>query len=80
MPKELNTEEFLRWLRRQGARIRVDKAHGKGSHMTIELDDKTTTLIHRAGRSVIGKGLMRAMLNDLGIERMPGARARKKRK
>ena len=77
MPKILNTEEFLRWLRKHDSRITVDKGRGKGSHMTIRLGDRTTTLVQRAGRKVIGKGLVRKMLNDLGIEQMPGARPRK---
>jgi mRNA interferase HicA len=61
--------EFLRKLRalarKRGVLISFDKKHGKGSHGTLYYDGRRTTL--KDPKKEIGKGLLRAMLDDLGL-------------
>ncbi len=61
--------EFLRKLkglaRRRGVPVAFDKKHGKGSHGTLTYGERRTTL--KDPKKEIGKGLLNAMLNDLGL-------------
>ncbi len=62
--------EFLRRLNRfgraRGLDVRVDEKRGKGSHATVYLGERHTTLKDR--KKELGKGLLRAMLGDLGVD------------
>jgi hypothetical protein len=61
--------EFLRRLkelaRKRGVPVTFDKKHGKGSHGTLYYGSRRTTLKDR--KKEIGKGLLNAMLSDLGL-------------
>lgn len=61
--------EFLRKLRDlaryRGVQVSFDKKHGKGSHGTLYYGDRRTTL--KDLKKEIGKGLLAAMLSDLGL-------------
>lgn len=62
--------EFLRRLNRygraHGLQVRLDEKRGKGSHATLYLGERYTVLKDR--KKELGKGLLRAMLNDLGVD------------
>jgi len=47
--------------------VRFDQRHGKGSHGTLWYGGRKTVLKDR--RKEIGKGLLHAMLKQLGLER-----------
>ncbi|MGH6974818.1 MAG: type II toxin-antitoxin system HicA family toxin [Stellaceae bacterium] len=61
--------EFLRKLkdlaRSRGVPVAFDKKHGKGSHGTLTYGERRTTL--KDLKKEIGKGLLNAMLSDLGL-------------
>ena len=61
--------EFLKKLRkyakRNGMAIELDNKRGKGSHGTVYLGGRFTTLKDR--KKEIGPGLLAKMLNDLGV-------------
>jgi mRNA interferase HicA len=63
----MNGNEFVRAIKRigkeRGVGVRLDKAHGKGSHGTLFLGDRRTTVKH----SEIGPGLLAKMLRQLGL-------------
>jgi len=65
----LNGHEFLRLLKRygrsRGLKVEMDEKRGKGSHATVFLGDRYTVLKDR--KKELGKGLLRAMLSDLGV-------------
>lgn len=65
----MNGEEFIRrvrrYARRRGLAIEIDYRQGKGIHATLYLGDHRTTV----KQSEIGRGLLAAMLRDLGIDR-----------
>jgi len=67
----LNGNEVLRKLHRlgrtRGTEVRVDQRHGKGSHATLFYGRRKTIL--KDPKKEIGAGLLRAMLNDLGLTR-----------
>jgi mRNA interferase HicA len=60
--------EFLRKIRKlaraRGVPISFDRKHGKGSHGTLHDGPQRTTL--KDHEKEIGKGLLGAMLSDLG--------------
>lgn len=66
----MNGNEFLKKLKalakQQGVSVYLDTPHGKGSHATLHYGDRRTTLKDR--KKEIGKGLLRSMLVDLGID------------
>jgi mRNA interferase HicA len=65
----MNGNELIKRLNRLGKRQRVAvryKAHGKGSHGRIYFGERFATLKDR--KKEIGKGLLRAMCNQLGID------------
>ncbi len=66
----MNGAEFLKRLRRYGkGRDLVPEfvaRRGKGSHGTVYMGRNRTTLKDR--KKEIGKGLLAAMLDDLGID------------
>jgi mRNA interferase HicA len=53
--------------RRRGIVVTFDPAHGKGSHGRLYFGDRFTTLKDR--RKEIGPGLLKAMLDQLGLRR-----------
>jgi len=63
--------EFLRRINRLGREwgivVRFDQRHGKGSHGTLHLGSRKTTL--KDLRKEIGTGLLHAMLGQLGLSR-----------
>ena len=64
----MNGKEFIRRVRKlgraKGIAVSIDKAHGKGSHQTLFYGASKTTVKH----GEIGKGLLHAMLKQLGIQ------------
>jgi predicted RNA binding protein YcfA (HicA-like mRNA interferase family) len=57
----------LRWLgRRRGVRVRYEPGLGKGSHGRVWFETASTTL--KDPKKELGKGLLRDMCRDLGIE------------
>lgn len=64
----MNGTEFIKRAKKlakeQGIECRFEKKRGKGSHGTLYYGDKKTTVKH----SEIGKGLLSAMLKQLGIK------------
>jgi len=66
----MNGSEFLRRLkqiaRRDGRAFWFDVTQGKGSHGTVHLGGRSTTLKDR--KKEISKGLLRQMLKDLDID------------
>lgn len=65
----MNGNELLRKLKKtaknRGVEIRQVKAHGKGSHTTLYFGDRRTTM--KDPKKEIGKGLLKAMLEQLGL-------------
>ena len=65
----MNGNELLRRLGRlaktRGVKVTVDRRQGKGSHATLRFAGKKTTL--KDLKKEIGPGLLRAMLNDIGL-------------
>ena len=65
----MNGTEFARrakrYARNAGLEFRFDQSEGKGSHGRLYLGGKTTFV----KRSEIGKGLLAAMLKELGIRK-----------
>jgi hypothetical protein len=61
--------EFVRKVRKLGRKRKVmvmfDAGHGKGSHGRLYFGARFTTLKDR--RKEIGPGLLKAMLNQLGL-------------
>ena len=68
--KTVTGSEFLRKLhhlaRDRGLRFQYDPSLGKGSHGRVWLGAASTTL--KDPKKELGKGLVRAMCNDLEIE------------
>ncbi len=50
-----------------GEHLEFIKKHGKGSHGTICLGERCTTMKDR--KKEIGKGLLNAMLEQLGVDK-----------
>ena len=67
----INGNELLKLLRelgkRRGVEVYIKKRHGKGSHATLYFGDSRTTIKDR--KKKIGKGLLKSMLTDLGIDK-----------
>ena len=65
----MNGHEFERKVRRAGRErgmpVTFDPGPGKGSHGRLYFGDRFTTLKDR--RKEIGPGLLKAMLNQLGL-------------
>lgn len=66
----MNGNEFLKRLKAHAnatdADLRFVAKRGKGSHGTVYVNDRFTVLKDR--KKEIGKGLLRSMLADLGID------------
>ena len=67
----MNGNEFERKIkkigRRRGVTVTFDSGHGKGSHGRLYYGGRFTTLKDR--RKEIGPGLLKAMLDQLGLMR-----------
>jgi mRNA interferase HicA len=67
----MNGKEFERWIRKlgraRGVPVSFDSGHGKGSHGRLYYGGRFTTLKDR--RKEIGPGLLKAMLDQLGLKR-----------
>ena len=63
--------ELLRRLKKiakeRGLRLNLIRERGKGSHATLYLGDRFTVIKDR--KKEIGPGLLRKMLNDLGLDK-----------
>ena len=61
--------DFIRRIRRlgrsRGVAVSFDQRHGKGSHGTLYYGNRKTTVKDR--KKEIGPGLLRAMLEQLGL-------------
>ena len=68
----MNGNELLKKLKRfardRHPRLEIISTRGKGSHVTLVLGDRSTTLKDR--RKEIGPGLLRSMLRDLGVDHL----------
>jgi mRNA interferase HicA len=53
--------------RERGLKVVFEKSHGKGSHGTLWLGDRKTTVKDR--KKEIGAGLLAAMLDQLGVSK-----------
>jgi mRNA interferase HicA len=64
----MNSRGKIRKLgRRRGVHVSFDSGHGKGSHGRLYYGDRFTTLKDR--KKEIGPGLLKAMLDQLGLTR-----------
>ena len=65
----MNGTEFVRrakrYARKFGLTFRFDRSVGKGSHGRLHIGGRFTTVPRRE----LGKGLLAAMLKDLGMDR-----------
>ena len=65
----MNGKKFIskarQWARKEGLEIRFVASEGPGSHGTLYVGDRKTTVKDR--KKEIGKGLLDKMLADLGI-------------
>ena len=66
----MNGREFLkrveRWAALRGLTVVFDRSHGKGSHGRLFVGARFTTV--KDLKREIGKGLLRSMAKDLGID------------
>lgn len=60
-------ERARRWAKTRGLEVRFVASEGPGSHGTINVGERKTTVKDR--KKEIGKGLLAKMLGDLGIEK-----------
>ncbi len=63
----MNAQELKRYLAKQGCTFEVHK--GGSGHLTVRLGDRKTQLPTHGGRKELGKGLVQAILKDLGLEK-----------
>ena len=67
----MNGRQFIarvrKWARYRNVEVRFVASEGPGSHSTLYVGDRKTTVKDR--RKEIGKGLLGKMLVDLGIDR-----------
>lgn len=67
----MNGNEFLKMIKRHardcGLDCHLDEGHGKGSHGRLYLGSRFTTLKDR--KKEIGPGLLKAMLEQLGLSK-----------
>lgn len=65
----MDGDEFIKRVKKHGKAngiaVRFDRKRGKGSHGTLYFDNKKATV----KRSEISKGLLAAMLKQLGIDK-----------
>ena len=65
----MNGRQFIararKWARNRGMAVRFVASEGPGSHGTLYVGDRKTTVKDR--KKEIGKGLLGKMLGDLGI-------------
>jgi predicted RNA binding protein YcfA (HicA-like mRNA interferase family) len=62
--KDMNSSEFQRWLKSKGAKF--DRSRGKGSHMYVTLNGKTTVM--PTHRTEMPTGTVKAIKKQLGLE------------
>lgn len=62
----MNASELRRLLKKQGCTFETHK--GGSGHLTVKLGDKKTQLPMHGGSKELGKGLVRKILKDLGLE------------
>ena len=67
----MNGRQFIakvrRWAKARNLEVRFAASEGPGSHGTLYVGDRKTTVKDR--KKEIGKGLLTKMLGDLGIEK-----------
>ena len=68
---DMNGRQFIararKWARSRNLEVRFVASEGSGSHGTLRVGDRKTTVKDR--KKEIGKGLLVKMLADLGIDR-----------
>ncbi|MFA7096135.1 MAG: type II toxin-antitoxin system HicA family toxin, partial [Gammaproteobacteria bacterium] len=69
----INGAEFIRRIKKlgkeRGVAVRFDARHGKGSHGRLYYGERFTTL--KDPKKEIGLGLLKAMLQQLGLRAYP---------
>ncbi len=60
--------EFKKWLKEQGCTFEEGKGHGKGSHLTVYHNDKSTHIPYHASKEV-RNGTYYAILKQLGLKK-----------
>jgi mRNA interferase HicA len=60
----VNSDQFNRWLRRQGATFEP----GKGGHRIVRLNGRTSVVPTHGGRKQLGTGLINKIKKDLGLK------------
>jgi mRNA interferase HicA len=61
----VTSEEFKRWLRKQGCTFTTSR--GKGSHILVHYGDRTATLPMHGSDRELGKGLVERIKKQLGL-------------
>jgi mRNA interferase HicA len=59
----VTSQEFRRWLQKQGCSFEP----GRGGHLTVRLDGKVSTPPMQGKSKELGKGLVNAIKNQLGL-------------
>lgn len=60
----MNSNQAKRYLAKQGCRFEA----GKGGHLIVRLGGKTSVLPMHGSKKELGKGLWKAILEDLGLK------------
>ncbi|MGE0650721.1 MAG: type II toxin-antitoxin system HicA family toxin [Alphaproteobacteria bacterium] len=60
----MNSDQFSRWLRRQGATFEP----GKGGHRIVRFNGRTSVVPTHGGRKQLGTGLINKIKKDLGLK------------
>ena len=60
----MNSDQFRRWLARQGCTFEP----GKGGHLIVRRGDRVSVLPQHGSRREIGTGLQLAILKQLGLK------------
>lgn len=60
----MNSDQFRRYLAKQGCTFEP----ARGSHLTARRGDKSASVPQHGGAKQLGKGLMRKIKRQLGIE------------
>lgn len=63
----MNSQEFKRWLKKQGCTF--DLSRGKGSHITVYYNDRVSVMpMH--GQKELPTGTVKAIKKQLGLEKV----------
>jgi mRNA interferase HicA len=62
----MNSDQFRRYLAKEGCTFEPGK--GKGGHIIVRREGRTSVLPQHGGSKQLGTGLMRSIKKQLGIE------------